>query len=75
MADYQLLINGELTDAAAGETFATYNPAKGEKIADVAKAGKEALDKPLPSVAEVDADAEVITGTVAIPTRRPAHKG
>jgi acyl-CoA reductase-like NAD-dependent aldehyde dehydrogenase len=41
MADYQLLINGELTDAAAGETFATYNPAKGEKIADVAKAGKE----------------------------------
>lgn len=49
-----------------------------EDGADVAKAdqaGKEALDQPLPSVAAVDADAEVITGTVAIPTRRPAHKG
>ncbi len=41
MADYQLVINGALTDAAAGETFATYNPARGEKLADVAKAGKE----------------------------------
>ncbi len=49
-----------------------------EDGADVAKAdpaGKEALDQPLPSVAAADADAEVITGTVAIPTRRPAHKG
>lgn len=46
-----------------------------EEGADVAKAGKDALDQPLPAVAEVDADAEVITGTVAIPTRRPAHKG
>ena len=41
MADYQLFINGEACDAASGETFATYNPATGEKIADVAKAGKE----------------------------------
>ena len=41
MADYKLLINGELCEAAAGETFATVNPANGEKIADVAKAGKE----------------------------------
>ncbi|UDF30328.1 UNVERIFIED_ORG: DUF5330 domain-containing protein [Roseateles sp. XES5] len=49
-----------------------------EEGADVAKAGptkKEALDQPLPAVAEADADAEVITGTVAIPTRRPDHKG
>ena len=37
--------------------------------------GKAALRQPLPAVAEVDADAEVITGTIAIPTRRPAHKG
>jgi acyl-CoA reductase-like NAD-dependent aldehyde dehydrogenase len=41
MADYQLLINGELVDAAAGETFETYNPGKNEKIADIAKAGRE----------------------------------
>jgi len=41
MADYKLFINGEACDAASGETFATYNPSTGEKIADVAKAGKE----------------------------------
>ena len=50
-----------------------------EEGADVAKAEPtegEALDQPLPKMAaSVDADAEVITGTVAIPTRRPAHKG
>ena len=49
-----------------------------EDGADVAKAEpakKDALNQPLPTVAEVDADAEVITGTIAIPTRRPAHKG
>ena len=49
-----------------------------EEGADVAKAdpaGKDALDQPLPAVAAVDADAEVITGTVAIPTRRPDRKG
>lgn len=40
MADYQLYIGGELCDAAAGETFATYNPATGEKIADIAKADR-----------------------------------
>ncbi|MGZ4784385.1 MAG: aldehyde dehydrogenase family protein, partial [Acidimicrobiales bacterium] len=26
MADYKLFINGEFSDAASGETFATYNP-------------------------------------------------
>lgn len=41
MADYQLYIGGERCDAASGETFATYNPGTGEKIADVPKAGKE----------------------------------
>src|SRR5690606_20535876 len=40
MADYQLYIDGALCDAAAGETFATYNPATGEKIADIAKADR-----------------------------------
>jgi hypothetical protein len=42
---------------------------------DGAAVAKEALDQPLPDVAAIDADDEVITGTVAIPTRRPDHKG
>ncbi|WP_411035119.1 DUF5330 domain-containing protein [Shinella sp. BYT-45] len=49
-----------------------------EEGADLAKADpakKEALDQPLPDVAKIDADDEVITGTVAIPTRRPDRKG
>lgn len=37
--------------------------------------GGQALVQPLPAVAKIDADAEVITGTVAVPTRRPAHEG
>jgi aldehyde dehydrogenase (NAD+) len=41
MADYQLYIGGEFVDAASGETFETFDPATGEKIADVAKAGRE----------------------------------
>ena len=41
MADYKMLINGELRDSGDGDTFATYNPATGEKIADVAKATRE----------------------------------
>ena len=43
--DYKLFINGEFVDAQSGETFATYDPATGEKIADVAKAGKEDADQ------------------------------
>ena len=41
MADYKLFIDGELRDASDGATFATYNPATGEKIADVPKATRE----------------------------------
>src|SRR5690606_13563772 len=41
MADYKLFINGDFVDAQSGETFATYNPATGQKLADVPKAGKE----------------------------------
>ncbi len=41
MADYQLLIDGELCDSASGQTFETYNPAKNEKIAEIAKGGTE----------------------------------
>ncbi len=41
MADYKLFINGESVEAQSGETFATYDPGTGEKIADVAKGGTE----------------------------------
>src|ERR687891_150254 len=38
---YRLVIGGELTDAAAGETFDSIDPSTGEAFAQVAKAGKE----------------------------------
>lgn len=41
MSDYQLYIDGEFAEAASGESFPTFNPATGEKIADIAKAGEE----------------------------------
>lgn len=41
MSDYQLYIDGEWSEAASGESFPTFNPANGEKIADIAKAGEE----------------------------------
>ena len=41
MAATKLFINGEWVDAKSGETFETYAPSTGEKIADVAKAGRE----------------------------------
>ena len=43
-ASTQLLINGELRDAAAGATFTTYDPARGVELATVAKAGSEDID-------------------------------
>jgi acyl-CoA reductase-like NAD-dependent aldehyde dehydrogenase len=41
MSDAQLYIDGSWVDAESGETFPTYAPSTGEKIADVAKAGRE----------------------------------
>jgi len=41
MTETKLFINGEWVAAASGETFPTYAPSTGEKIADVAKAGRE----------------------------------
>ncbi|MGD9853681.1 MAG: aldehyde dehydrogenase family protein [Planctomycetaceae bacterium] len=41
----QILIDGKWCDSASGETFATYHPATEEKIADVALAGKEDVDR------------------------------
>ncbi|WP_202078897.1 aldehyde dehydrogenase family protein [Caldalkalibacillus salinus] len=40
-----MLINGEFVDSSSGETFETYNPATGEVIAQVAKGGKEDVDR------------------------------
>jgi acyl-CoA reductase-like NAD-dependent aldehyde dehydrogenase len=39
--NYRLVIGGELTDAASGETFDSIDPSTGEVFAQVAKAGKE----------------------------------
>jgi acyl-CoA reductase-like NAD-dependent aldehyde dehydrogenase len=41
---WKLLINGRQVDAAAGETFNVINPATNEKLATVAKAGREDVD-------------------------------
>lgn len=41
MADFKLFIDGEFMEAASGETFETLDPANGESIGTVAKAGPE----------------------------------
>jgi phenylacetaldehyde dehydrogenase len=41
----KLLINGKWVDAASGKTFATYNPATGEVLANVAAGDKEDIDR------------------------------
>lgn len=41
----RMLIDGELVEAVSGATFPTLDPATGEKIADVAEAGPEDLDR------------------------------
>jgi acyl-CoA reductase-like NAD-dependent aldehyde dehydrogenase len=41
MADYQLFIDGEHVDAQSGETFTTTDPATGDPIGEIAKAGRE----------------------------------
>jgi acyl-CoA reductase-like NAD-dependent aldehyde dehydrogenase len=40
----RLLIDGEFRDAAEGATFPTHNPATGELLADVARAGRADVD-------------------------------
>jgi len=42
-APTQLLIDGELRDAASGRTFATFDPARGGELATVAQAGIAAI--------------------------------
>jgi aldehyde dehydrogenase (NAD+)/betaine-aldehyde dehydrogenase len=58
-APTQLLINGQLRDAAAGATFTTYDPARGVELARVAKAGTDDVD------AAVTAAREAFGGTWA----------
>ena len=41
MTDYQLVIDGELIDAASEETFESIDPSTGKAFAEVAKAGSE----------------------------------
>ena len=43
--DYKLLIDGQLVDAASGETFETVSPATNEVVGRVAKAGPEDVDR------------------------------
>ena len=44
-AKYDLLINGDWVPAAGGETFETFNPATGEKLADCANASPADIDR------------------------------
>ena len=44
-AKYDLLINGEWVTAEGGETFETFNPATGEKLADCANASPADIDR------------------------------
>jgi aldehyde dehydrogenase (NAD+)/betaine-aldehyde dehydrogenase len=41
---YPMIIGGEPVQAQSGETFATFNPATGQKLAEVPKAGREDVD-------------------------------
>ncbi|MGI6186185.1 MAG: aldehyde dehydrogenase family protein, partial [Brevibacillus sp.] len=45
LKDAKLFINGEYTDAISGETFDTLNPATNVKLASVANAGEEDVNK------------------------------
>lgn len=42
---HKLLIDGNWVEARSGKTFAVFDPANGEKIADVAEGGKEDVDR------------------------------
>ncbi|MEX2314593.1 MAG: aldehyde dehydrogenase family protein, partial [Thermomicrobiales bacterium] len=42
---YQLLIDGQMVDAAGGETFETVSPATNRPVGRIAKAGREDVDR------------------------------
>ena len=49
---YDLFINGEFVRAASGKTFDTFNPATEQKLASVAEAGAEDVDKAVKAARE-----------------------
>ncbi|WP_110114964.1 aldehyde dehydrogenase family protein [Bacillus sp. CGMCC 1.16541] len=48
----QLYINGEWVDSLSGKTFETMNPATGEKLAEVAEANSEDIDRAVKAARE-----------------------
>src|SRR5216683_6589707 len=58
----QLFIDGSLTDAASGETFATINPATGREICRVQRAGTEDVERAVESAAKGFATWSTMTG-------------
>ena len=50
----QLLINGELRDAQSGRTFATFDPAHGSELAQVAQGGADDVDAAVTAAASTD---------------------
>lgn len=49
---YPMFIDGEWIDAAEGERYMVYNPATGEALAEVAKAGRADVDRALKAARE-----------------------
>ncbi|MGF1717363.1 betaine-aldehyde dehydrogenase [Photobacterium chitinilyticum] len=47
-----LYIHGQATEASSGETFATYNPATGEKLAEIGLASVQDVDRTIASAQE-----------------------
>ena len=74
MGDTQLFIDGDWVDPKSGETFPTYAPSTGEKIADVAKAGREDAQRPIEAARNAFDDGPVAED-VGQGTRREAAQG
>jgi acyl-CoA reductase-like NAD-dependent aldehyde dehydrogenase len=45
MREYKLFVDGEFVEAASGQTFETRNPSDGSVIAEVARAGREDIER------------------------------
>ena len=58
----KLFIDGELVDAASGETFADINPATGETICDVALADRGDVDRAVQAAARAQREWARLTG-------------
>ena len=74
MGDTQLFIDGAWVDAQSGETFPTYAPSTGEKIADVAKAGREDAQRAVQAARKAFDDGPVAED-VGQGARREAARG